>query len=237
MINKINNPITRNFKGIWIPKDIYLNDDLNWTEKILLIEIDSLDGGNGCFASNKHFSEFLGVSERTITSAISNLKNKGFIKNISFNGRKRIIKIRLEENFQSDTKFISNETRSKLLPYNIYINNTSNNTINKNKKDKSFLNENSKNFNLSKNNQPTLYPELKTIKDKIIKLGKLDNNENIIIDEELMTNLTDKEKIILLEKIAEDDYTKDITNSITVNNNKCNNSNNNNCKNTNIINK
>lgn len=240
MINKINNPITRNFKGIWIPKDIYLNDDLNWTEKILLIEIDSLDDGNGCFASNKHFSGFLGVSERTITSTISNLKNKGFIKNISFNGRKRIIKIRLEENFQSDTKFISNETRSKLLPYNIYINNTSNNTINKDKKDKSFLNENSNNFNLSKDNQnkikkqykqATLYPELKTIKDKIIKLGKLDNNENIIIDEELMTNLTDKEKIILLEKIAEDDYTKDITSSVGINNKD-----NNNCNNNNIIN-
>ena len=47
-----------------------------------------------------------------------------------------------------------------------------------------------------------------------------------------MTNLTDKEKIILLEKIAEDNYTKDITSSVGINNKD----NNNNCNNNNIIN-
>jgi len=33
----------RDFKGVWIPKQIYLNNSLSWPEKILLIEIDSLD--------------------------------------------------------------------------------------------------------------------------------------------------------------------------------------------------
>ena len=42
----------RDFKGIWIPKDIYLSKELNWTDKLLLIEIDSLDNENHCMASN-----------------------------------------------------------------------------------------------------------------------------------------------------------------------------------------
>jgi hypothetical protein len=33
----------RDFKGIWIPKEIWLLKDLNYIQKILLIEIDSLN--------------------------------------------------------------------------------------------------------------------------------------------------------------------------------------------------
>ena len=36
----------RDFKGVWIPKEFYLNRDLSWAEKILLFEIDSLDNFN-----------------------------------------------------------------------------------------------------------------------------------------------------------------------------------------------
>ena len=43
----------RDFKGIWIPKEIYLSKELNWTDKILLIEIDSLDTEEHCFAGNE----------------------------------------------------------------------------------------------------------------------------------------------------------------------------------------
>ena len=46
----------RDFKGVWIPKHIWLTDDLGWTEKMLLVEIDSLDREHGCFASNEHIA-------------------------------------------------------------------------------------------------------------------------------------------------------------------------------------
>ena len=32
----------RGFKGVWIPREIYLSKELNWTDKILYIEIHSL---------------------------------------------------------------------------------------------------------------------------------------------------------------------------------------------------
>ena len=70
----------RGFKGVWIPKEIWLNTELSWSEKGLLVEIDSLNTSNGCWATNKHFSEFLGISENRVSHLISNLKEKGYIK-------------------------------------------------------------------------------------------------------------------------------------------------------------
>ena len=69
----------RDFKGIWIPKEIWLSDQLSLMEKILFVEIHSLDNERGCYASNRHFSEFFGVSERQIQTYIAALKKKGFI--------------------------------------------------------------------------------------------------------------------------------------------------------------
>ena len=89
----------RDFKGIWIPKEIWLNEDLSIMEKLFLIEIDSLDNEEGCYASNEHFSNFFGLSKNRCTEIIKSLEKKGLIsielqrepgkKNIS----KRIIRV------------------------------------------------------------------------------------------------------------------------------------------------
>ena len=36
--------MNRDFKGVWIPKEVWLDDKLSWMEKLFLVEIDSLDG-------------------------------------------------------------------------------------------------------------------------------------------------------------------------------------------------
>ena len=64
----------RDFKGIWIPKKIWLNKDLNVMEKLFLVEIDSLDNADGCFASNAHFSEFFGLSKNRCSEIIKSLE-------------------------------------------------------------------------------------------------------------------------------------------------------------------
>lgn len=69
------------FEGVWIPKEIYLNNDLKAEEKILISEIISLCKlESGCVASNKHFANFLGTSERTARDYIQHLEELGFIK-------------------------------------------------------------------------------------------------------------------------------------------------------------
>jgi len=60
----------RDFKGIWIPKEIWLSKALSIMEKVLLVEIHSLDRERGCYAKNSRFAEFFGVSERQIRTLI-----------------------------------------------------------------------------------------------------------------------------------------------------------------------
>ena len=43
----------RNFKGIWIPKEIWLAEDLTMQEKVMLVEIDSLDDEERGLADRK----------------------------------------------------------------------------------------------------------------------------------------------------------------------------------------
>lgn len=70
----------RSFKGIWIPKEIWLNRQLNIYEKVLIVEIDSLDNKNGCFAKNNHFMNLINKSERQVQRLIKNLVDKEYIK-------------------------------------------------------------------------------------------------------------------------------------------------------------
>lgn len=83
--------VNRDFKGVWIPKELYLDTELSWTEKILIIEIDSLDNDpeKGCFASNAYLARFLGISEGTLANTVSRLKKKGYVRQLWFDGRNR----------------------------------------------------------------------------------------------------------------------------------------------------
>lgn len=87
----------RNFSGVWIPAERWLDENLSIVEIALITEIDSLDAKNSCFASNKHFAEFLGLSKGRISQLIAGLKEKGYITiEYETNGKqviKRIIRV------------------------------------------------------------------------------------------------------------------------------------------------
>ena len=85
----------REFKGVWIPKEIWLDDNLTWSEKMLLVEIDSLSTlEKGCIATNEYLSSFFNLSKDRISKLISSLKAKGYIEvKLIYNGdTKQIIK-------------------------------------------------------------------------------------------------------------------------------------------------
>ncbi|HEX3102409.1 MAG TPA: DnaA N-terminal domain-containing protein, partial [Pyrinomonadaceae bacterium] len=88
--------MNRDFKGVWIPREVYLAKDLSWSEKILLIEIDSLDNDaeKGCYASNGHLAEFLDVSPMTVSNMISKLRQAGYIQQLFFDGKNRGLRSR-----------------------------------------------------------------------------------------------------------------------------------------------
>lgn len=68
------------FKGVWIPKEIWLAEDLTPIEILVLTEIQSLDNGEGCTASNSYLAGFFGVTRQRISQIISSLKDKEYIK-------------------------------------------------------------------------------------------------------------------------------------------------------------
>lgn len=83
----------RQFKGIWIPKEIWLDDNLSALDKVILAEIDSLDDEEtGCYASNEHIAAFCKCSKGNVSRAISKLIQSGYIYIKSFDGRKRVLK-------------------------------------------------------------------------------------------------------------------------------------------------
>lgn len=83
----------RGFKGVFIPADIWLNTELTASEKMLFAEIDSLDNEEGCYATNEYLASFCGVSVPTITRGIAKLKSLGYIEQVSFTGRTRVLRV------------------------------------------------------------------------------------------------------------------------------------------------
>ena len=73
----------REFKGLWIPKEIWFDTNLTWSEKLLFVEIDSFNKKGSCFAGNQYFADFFNLSKDRISKLVSSLKNKGYI-DISF---------------------------------------------------------------------------------------------------------------------------------------------------------
>lgn len=115
----------REFKGVWIPKEIWLCKDLTALDRVIYAEIDSLDNENHCTASNKYFAEFCGVGEATITRSIQKLIDKGYIEVVSFDGRHRVIKMIKQTNQNDEAE------SSKCVANNIDNKQTNNKSISK----------------------------------------------------------------------------------------------------------
>lgn len=126
----------RDFKGVWIPKEVWLDTRLNALDKVILMEIDSLDQGEkGCYASNEHLANFCQCSKTKVSTAISKLIECGYLYIQNFDGRKRELKSRLS-NFERQNIKNCNADIQNLKESNTYRN-TDNNTVSNKKERKS----------------------------------------------------------------------------------------------------
>ena len=68
-------------KGLWIPAEILLNNDLSDKEKIILSMILYLSDETGsCFASNKYIASIVNVTSDRVSKIVSSLKEKNYIQ-------------------------------------------------------------------------------------------------------------------------------------------------------------
>lgn len=122
----------RDFKGVWIPKQVWLDARLGALDKVILTEVDSLDQGEkGCFASNKHIADFCQCSESKVSKSISLLIKLGYLYVQNFDGRQRELKSRLSNFAKLPSK------NYKADEQNLQESNTKRNTVNNTNKKES----------------------------------------------------------------------------------------------------
>lgn len=103
----------RDFKGIWIPAEVWLDERLNPIEKVILMEIDSLDcGDKGCYASNEYIAGFCQCSESKVAHAVARLVELGYVSRKSFDGRQRILQSRLAKFARQNSKVCKSDVQN-----------------------------------------------------------------------------------------------------------------------------
>lgn len=69
----------RDFKGIWIPKEIWFCTELKATEKVLLAIIHNETQQGGFTWTNQEIADFFSLSPRRCSSIIQKLKERGYL--------------------------------------------------------------------------------------------------------------------------------------------------------------
>ncbi len=91
---------TPRFTGIFLPVEILEMEELSIFEVMLLSYIGALYSKKegGCFASNEYLAKRLrGVKPTTIVKSLTHLRKLGLIEDISFDGRRRVIRSLVEK--------------------------------------------------------------------------------------------------------------------------------------------
>lgn len=194
--------MNRNFKGVWIPKEIWLDDRLTALDKVIFVEIDSLDDGEtGCYASNQYLAEFCQCSVTKVSNAIAKLTELGYIETASFDGRKRVLKSRLTKSVrQTNEKFKADEQKVKgSLNNNIANNKVDNIDKEKPKTVGTLINGYTDNEDLQKAlmdfakmrksiKNPLTQRAMELLFDKLDKLTDDDNTKIEILNQSIMNN-------------------------------------------------
>ena len=111
----------KEFKGIWIPYEVLVDQNLNDKEKMIYSMILYLSKENDCTMSNTYISNLLNICNVQASRIINSLKKKGYVK--------------IEIVYKQSSKEIA---LRKIIPINKYVNTSkrmSNEPINENVKD------------------------------------------------------------------------------------------------------
>lgn len=72
---------TQKLKGLWIPAEILLNEELTDKEKLILAMILYLsEETKSCFASNQYIASIVKITPNRVSKIISSLKDKNYIQ-------------------------------------------------------------------------------------------------------------------------------------------------------------
>ena len=161
----------RGFQGVWIPKNLYMTNKFNARTKFFLVEVKSLSKNGYCYATDKHFADFLGISERMVQNIINDLKKRNYI--------------RTEYEYDGDTKAIK---RRFLILTQVFYNEFYNEKEENNGTEKNFSRGTEKNCGYKYNNNKESYfiNRSKTVAtdfdDEILEKAKEYTDNETILD-------------------------------------------------------
>lgn len=108
----------RHFKGVWIPADLYRDTSLSWSQKLMLLEIDSFSNNNlPCFVSNEHFAEHLQVGISAVEKCLKSLVDLGMVeRGREYVGRsyRRTLRVTTRINYGSHPESVTGATRNEV---------------------------------------------------------------------------------------------------------------------------
>lgn len=81
---------SKEYTGVWIPKDVMECNELCATDKMTYAEIASF---TECYASNEWLAERIGRSVSTASKSVNRLIELGFVEPCGFNGRFRKVRV------------------------------------------------------------------------------------------------------------------------------------------------
>lgn len=127
-----------------IPATVLYNKELKANEKLLYAIITSLANKEGyCFASNKYLAEKLDVNPKTISSWISDLKNRKFIiVELIRNENKQIVQRKIYINdapYPLNNGYLYQSKNGQPIYQNMEDNNIRFNNKNNNKSNRKFI--------------------------------------------------------------------------------------------------
>lgn len=71
--------MSKEFKGIWIPKEIVGLKNIGSTQKMILSTIIALDNDKGCMANNRYFAEMFDISRTRVSLILKELSDKKYV--------------------------------------------------------------------------------------------------------------------------------------------------------------
>tara|TARA_R100001463_G_scaffold14733_1_gene38649 strand:+ start:5086 stop:5766 length:681 start_codon:yes stop_codon:yes gene_type:complete len=67
------------FKGVWIPKAVFMIDDLTLHQKIIVSMVLNLSSDKPCIATNHYIGEILGIHPTRVSVHLNNLKKMKYL--------------------------------------------------------------------------------------------------------------------------------------------------------------
>jgi hypothetical protein len=97
------------FSGVFVPREVLLDNELSANAKLIFAIVQSLDNDRGCFASNEYIGGMVGICDSAVRASLSVLEDRKYIvRHIDSDGN-RSIKTCTTQSFRAEPRQISSD--------------------------------------------------------------------------------------------------------------------------------